>query len=75
METKVQQRWEDFLNPDVIRPILISVSIYIAGFEALKDAVIGRIRDFFCHGFDDEIDSRYQCEVLSRNRSPVLCES
>ena len=74
MDTKVQQTWEDFLNPDVIRPVLISASIYIAGFEALKDAIVERIRDFFCHGFDesgDEIDPRYQSEVLSRNRSPV----
>ena len=74
MDTKVQQTWEDFLNPDVIRPVLISASIYIAGFEALKDAIVERIRDFFCHGFDeygDKIDPRYQSEVLSRNRSPV----
>ena len=74
MDTKVQQAWEDFLNPDVIRPVLISASIYIAGFEALKDSIIGRIRDFFCHGFDesgDKIDPRYQSKVLSRNKSPV----
>ena len=61
METKVQQTWEDFLNPDVIRPVLISASIYIAGFEALKDAMVERIRDFFCCGFDesgDQIDPR-----------------
>jgi hypothetical protein len=74
MDTKVQQTWEDFLNPDVVRPVLISTSIYIAGFEALKDSIIGRIRDFFCCGFDksgDKIDPRYQSEVLSRSRSPV----
>jgi len=74
MDTKVQQTWEDFLNPDVVRPVLISTSIYIAGFEALKDSIIGRIRDFFCYGFDesgDKIDPRYQSEVLSRSKSPV----
>lgn len=74
METKVQQSWEDFLNPDVVRPVLISVSIYIAGFEALTDAIVGRIRNFFCNGFDesgDQIDPRYQSDVLRRNRSPI----
>ncbi len=74
MDAKVQQSWEDFLNPDVMRPVLISASIYIAGFEALKDAIIGRIRDFFWYGFDeygDMIDPKYQSDVLSRNGSPV----
>lgn len=39
-------RWEDFLNPDVLRPKLISASIYLAAFELLKDAIIERIEDF-----------------------------
>ena len=56
MDAKVQPSWEDFLNPDVVRPVLISASIYIAGFEALKDAIIGRIRDFFSYGFDESGD-------------------
>jgi hypothetical protein len=74
MDTKVQQSWEEFLNPDVVRPVLISASIYIAGFEALTDAIIGRIRDFFSYGFDeagDKISPKYQSDVLSRNKSPV----
>ncbi len=74
MDAKVQQSWEDFPNPDVMRPVLISASIYIAGFEALKDAIIGRIRNFFCYGFDesgDKISPKYQSDVLSRNGSPV----
>jgi len=74
MNAKVRQSWEDFLNPEVMRPVLLSASIYIAGFQALKDAIIGRIRDFFCYGFDesgDKIDPKYQSHVLSRNRSPV----
>ena len=74
MDTKVQLTWEDFLDPNVVRPVLISASIFIAGFEALKDSIIGRIRDFFCHGFDASghiVDPRYQSEVLSRSKSPV----
>jgi hypothetical protein len=74
MDAKVQQSWEDFLDPDLMRNQLISASIYIAGFEALKDAVVGRIRDFFRIGFDesgDNIDPKYQTDVLSRNNSPI----
>jgi hypothetical protein len=74
MDTKVQQSWGDFLNPNVVRPVLISASIYIAGFEALKDAIVRRIRDFFCYGFDgsgEKIDPKYQSDVFTRNKSPV----
>lgn len=73
MDPKVRQSWEEFLNPEVTRPRLIAASIYIAGFEALKDSVVGRIRDFFWTGFDesgDKIDPKYQSDVLARNRSP-----
>jgi len=74
MDPKERQSWEEFLNPEVTRPRLIAASIYIAGFEALKDSVVGRIRDFFWSGFDesgDKIDPEYQSDVLARNRSPV----
>jgi hypothetical protein len=74
MDPKVRQSWEDFLNPEVTRPRLMAASIYIAGFEALKDSVVGRIRDFFCTGFDeagDKLDREYQSDVLARNKSPV----
>lgn len=74
MDPNVKRSWEEFLNPDVMRPRLIAASIYIAGFEALKDAVVRRIRDFFWTGFDevgDKIDPKYESDVLSRNRSPV----
>ena len=74
MDPKVKRSWEEFLNPEVLRPRLIAASIYIAGFEALKDAVVGRIRDFFLTGFDesgDKIDPKYKSDVLGRNRSPV----
>lgn len=74
MDPKVRQSWEDFLNPEVTRPRLIAASIYIAGFEALKDSVVGRIRSFFWTGFDesgDKIDPKYQSDVLARKSSPV----
>lgn len=74
MKPIIQQSWEDFLSPELMRGRLISASIYIAGFEVLKDAVIGMIRDFFSNGFDksgDKTDPKYQSDVLSRNKSPL----
>jgi hypothetical protein len=74
MDPNVQRSWEEFLNPKGLRPRLIAASIYIAGFEVLKDVVVGRIRDFFWTGFDesgDKIDPKYSSDVLARNKSPV----
>ncbi|NKE72845.1 hypothetical protein [Candidatus Manganitrophus noduliformans] len=62
------------MNPEVMRPRLMAASIYIAGFQALRDSVVGRIRDFFWVGFDksgDKIDPKYMSDVLSRNKSPL----
>jgi hypothetical protein len=74
MDPNVKRSWEEFLNPEVMRPRLIAASLYIAGFETLKDAVVHRIRDFFWTGFNnsgDKIDPKYEADVLSRNKSPV----
>jgi hypothetical protein len=74
MDPKIQQAWENFLNPEVMRSRLLAASVYIAAFEALKDSIVGRIRDFFLTGFDesgDRVDPEYQSDVLARNRSPV----
>ncbi len=50
MDQKIQKSWENFLNPDIVRPHLITTSIYIFAFQILKDSIIGRIRDFFVMG-------------------------
>jgi hypothetical protein len=74
MNSKIRQSWEGFLNPEITRPHLIAASIYIAGFEILKDSIVGRVRNFFWTGFDEsseKIDPKYQSEILARNRSPV----
>lgn len=74
MDPKIKKSWENFLDPEVTRKSLLAASIYIAGFEALKDSIVGRIRAFFWTGFDgsgDKIDPKYKSDVLSRNRSPV----
>ncbi len=74
MSIDTKKAWEDFLNPDVLRPRLLAASIYLIGFEALKYSIIERLRTFFCHGFNesgDVIDPRYEADVLTRKRSPV----
>jgi hypothetical protein len=74
LDPHIGQSWEEFLNPGVMRPRLIAASIYIAGFEVLKESIVDRIRDFFRNGFDesgDKIDPKYTADVLARNRSPV----
>lgn len=74
IDPEVGRHWEEFLNPEIVRPRLIAASIYIAAFEALLDSVVGRIRDFFSNGFDesgDIVDPKYKAKVLSRKTSPV----
>lgn len=75
MDPNIRQSWEDFLNPEQMRTHPISASIYIAGFESLKDAIISRARELFVSGWSKEesdlVDPKYEAEVLSRNRSPV----
>jgi len=67
----VDQSWEEFLTPEILRNKLISASLYLAAFEMLKDSIIGRLGSFYTRGYDkngDRIDLRYEREVLSRNR-------
>jgi hypothetical protein len=69
-----RKKWEQFLSPEVTRDRLISVSMYIAAFEMLKESIIGRIRDFYSIGINENgsiISSDYHTRVLSRNKSPL----
>lgn len=72
--TNARDKWEAFLDPDVLRGKLISASIYIAAYEMLKESIVGRIRDFYSIGLTHEgptIAPEYEKEVLSRNGSPL----
>lgn len=69
------KQYLDFLNPDILRPRLLTTSVYIAGFESLKEAVISQPRSLFWTGFDqrgERISPDYQKEVLSRHANPVV---
>jgi hypothetical protein len=74
MDGKANRAWEDFLNPDVIRPKLIVASLYIAGYEMLRNLIVDRIKSFYSNGFDangPRTDPKYDSEVRSKNPSLV----
>lgn len=67
-------KWEQFLDPEVIRPSLFLATMFITTFEILKDSIVEDIRGFYMNGFDEHgptVDPEYQSEVLSKNRSPL----
>lgn len=70
-----EKSWEIFLNPQSLRAHLTSASIYIAGFEVLKEAIIQRIRDFLLVD-DEDAGERFKIEyashVLALDKSPVF---
>jgi hypothetical protein len=67
-------RWERFLDPEVVRPSLFIATMFITTFEILKDSVVDRIRDFYTNGWDQTgpiVAPQYQSEVLSRSKSAL----
>lgn len=65
------RQYEEFLNPDVLRPRLLIASVFIAAFESLKDAIVSQPRSLFWLGFDErgeQISPRYREQVLSRHK-------
>ena len=72
--TGTADKWERFLDPDVVRPSLFSATMFITTFEILKDSIVDDIRGFYTNGFDEHgltVSSDYQAEVLSKNKSPL----
>lgn len=64
------ESWERFLDPDVLRPSLLSVTMFITAFELLKDCIIDRVRDFYTLGWENKTDtsSEYELAVLARDK-------
>lgn len=70
--TNNADRWERFLDPDVVRPSLFLATMFVTTFEILKDSVVDRIKDFYKSGFDQTgpiVSPEYQEKVASRNKS------
>ena len=69
-----EDRWEKFLDPEVVRPSLFMATMFISTFEILKNSIIDRIRDFYTTGWDETgatVGPQYQSEVMSRSKSPI----
>lgn len=62
------QQWENFLNPDILKPRLIMASVYNFAYSMLKDTIINRIRDFFIYDNKEGLQD-YNNEVLSLNKN------
>lgn len=62
----LDDNWERVLNPDVLRPSLLSATMFIAAFEILKDCIIDRVRDFYTLNWCDKNarTPEYEKEVL-----------
>lgn len=69
--TNRKASFENWLDPDKLRPNLIAVSLYIAAFELLKASIVDRLKDFFSTPGCANPDAEYVTEVLSRNASPL----
>lgn len=67
-------RWERFLDPEVVRPSLFLATMFITAFEILKDSIVDDVRGFYTNGFDEQgptVGAEYQSKVLSKNKSPL----
>jgi len=72
LDVDINEKWEHFLDPKVLRPNLIFASIYIAAFEILQNSIVERIKDFYTMGFNENgwiIMPEYQEDVLSKDKS------
>ena len=65
------QKWEEFLNPEVLRFKLVTASLYLTAFELLKDSIINRVEGLYTIGYDEgeaDVSSAYGTEVLALNK-------
>lgn len=72
--TSTTDKWERFLDPEVVRPSLFLATMFITTFEILKDSIVDDVRGFFTNGFDEHgpiVGAEYQAKVLSKNKSPL----
>ena len=68
----VRAQWEEFLSPEILKDKIISASMTLIAYELLKDSIIGRIKDFYSNGFNQNgpiVDEEYQEQVVGLNKS------
>ncbi len=73
MDPDLKQKYEDFLNPAVLRPRLVAASVFIACCEAMKDSIVDRVRGFFSGSAHPTggTDPRYIADVEKRKKDPL----
>lgn len=72
--TTYENQWEQFLDPDVVRPSLFMATMFITAFEILKNSIVDRIRGFYSNEWSGQgaVESQeYKADVLSRHKSRV----
>lgn len=72
MASDVQDAWDQFLNPDIVRRKLTQAGVFLIAFETLRDAVVRHPRAFFATAFggpglEPEESPDYQREVRGRD--------
>jgi hypothetical protein len=69
-----EDRWERFLDPEIVKPSLFIATMFITTFEILKNSIVDRIKDFYSISWSEEGSTQspeYEEKILSRNKSPV----
>ncbi|MBP8148591.1 MAG: hypothetical protein KAY21_02615 [Limnohabitans sp.] len=64
------ENWARFLDPDVLRPSLLSATMFITAFELLKDCIVDRVRNFYTLDWGDKTATtlEYEQAVLARDK-------
>ncbi|MFN6074196.1 MAG: hypothetical protein ACK46Y_01410 [Fluviicola sp.] len=67
------EKLSNFLNPEILKENLISLSLYVANFEALKAYIIEQPKSLFEIGFDENgillDEKRYNEKVKSKDEN------
>lgn len=62
------KKWEEFLNPQVVRAKLVTSGLFIVAYETLETAIVDRVVSFYTSGFNEKgfiVDPAYSEKVLS----------
>ncbi len=76
MNDELNKKWENFLNPETLRHNIIWASIFITGYELLKENIIENLSYFFMDGLNEKgliLGSSYKENVLKKdkNKNPL----
>ena len=65
-ESDATQQWKNILDRDILKGSINIITLFIAIYELLEDAVISKPKDFYTTiEFDEEAKKKYNDNVLS----------